>query len=1078
MCSSNKDFVHLHAHTHFSVQDALPTPKKYAMKAREMGFLATAITDHGKLGGAVEFVESCRMQCEYDPIKPIVGIEVYTCQDRFDRSKTEDGRRKKLNHLTLLAQNEVGYKNLLSLSALGNDPEAFYYSPRVDWKCLEKHSEGIIALSGCLASELNQSLMKEDMDEADNVVSKFKNLFDDRYFIELQYHGIEEQKHNMQHLLSFAQKYNVKTVASNDVHYLDKLDWQVHDVLIQMRDQRDARTDKKNGKKDAYGSHQFFLKSFDEMNKIFGSVPDCLKNTVHISEMVEDYFKIDVPHLLPSSRIPMDNQEFISFWKSKLPHHQSNEAYLAFLSLNGLKRAGLIGNKKYLSRLHSELTQIWYMGVTDYFLIQRELVEFMKSSKIHFGIRGSGVGSLVNFCLEVCNVDPVRWNLMFERFLNPGRGTQYKIDFSEFPHYQFKDKYGEIDQVPITKKLRSLAKNFLELNPDYLEFEPDIEKELWVLENQGLSSYIYGLSKLGIKTSSNENQLWTAFITGITDETPNDKLRVSKIAALPDVDTDIDDSKRSDVLEWTKERFGEDKVLQIGTWGTYKAKAAVVGCLKTSERFINKYGDDVHNQALNVSKLISKKPGTTIESELQENSEFAHIYKYWKPEIDAAIRLEGTISNFGIHASGVLVSSEPVHLHTPVENSRGALCSAYDMKNVERMGLVKYDFLGLAAFHQISICLEHIKRIHNKEIDFLKINLDDEKIFKNIYARGKTATVFQFASKGMQQALKEVNASSIEDLIAVAALYRPGPMDFIPQYADGKRNPSSVKYAHPIIEKNLAVTFGIMVYQEQAMQMARDMAGFTWAEVDKLRKAISKKSGRDFDDACNLFKTKSLDKGVSEEIVNEVLGLMAKFGGYAFNRSHACSYALLSYYTAYLRYYYPSEWLTACIQIDRLDEDRMAILLNECRIDRIPVKDPNINESGVETTVNKRGEIFLPLSTIKGVGARAEDIVEKQPYTDLKDFCYRVRPNRGMVEALSKTTALDCLEGLDVDESEFMTLWDELVETRTKEERNAAKLAKYRDKNSVSVDDIINKRRVIRTRSKAIDTLLDDNLFD
>jgi DNA polymerase-3 subunit alpha len=356
--------------------------------------------------------------------------------------------------------------------------------------------------------------------------------------------------------------------------------------------------------------------------------------------------------------------------------------------------------------------------------------------------------------------------------------------------------------------------------------------------------------------------------------------------------------------------------------------------------------------------------------------------------------------------------------------------------------------------------------------------LDDEKIFKNIYARGKTATVFQFASKGMQQALKEVNASSIEDLFAVAALYRPGPMDFIPQYADGKRNPSSVKYAHPIIEKNLAVTFGIMVYQEQAMQMARDMAGFTWAEVDKLRKAISKKSGRDFDDACNLFRTKSLDKGVSEEIVNEVLALMAKFGGYAFNRSHACSYALLSYYTAYLRYYYPSEWLAACIQIDRLDEDRMAILLNECRIDRIPVKDPNINESGVETTVNKRGEIFLPLSTIKGVGARAEDIVEKQPYTDLKDFCYRVRPNRGMVEALSKTTALDCLEGLDVEESEFMTLWDELVETRTKEERNAAKLAKFRDKNSVSVDDIINKRRVIRTRSKAIDTLLDDNLFD
>jgi DNA-directed DNA polymerase III PolC len=754
---------------------------------------------------------------------------------------------------------------------------------------------------------------------------------------------------------------------------------------------------------------------------------------------------------------------------------------LAFLCLNGLKAAGLF-NRTYLERLNYELKQIWFMGVTDYFLIQREMVEFLKHKSIHFGIRGSGVGSLVNFCLEVCNVDPVRWNLMFERFLNPGRGTQYKIDISEFPHSQFLSEYGDQDQIPYTKKLKKYTQQWLEHFPQYQKYEPDIEKELWVLENQGLSSYIYNLAKLGIKTNKNESQLWTAHILGITEEKPEAGLVVSKVAALPDVDTDIDDSRRSEVIDWTKDRFGDNHVAQIGTWGRYGAKAAVVGCLKSSEKFQAKYPDDFHNQALIISALISKKPGSTIEDTLEENEDFKMHYKRWKLEIDNAIHLVGTISNFGVHASGVLVSSEPISFHAPIENSKGNLCSAYDMKNVERVGLVKYDFLGLAAFQQVSLCLQHIKRLHNKDIDFKKINLDDQKIFKNIYARGKTASVFQFASKGMQQALRDVNASSVEDLIAVAALYRPGPMDYIPQYAEGKRNPQSVKYSHPIIEKNMTVTYGIMVYQEQAMQMARDMAKFTWVEVDKLRKAISKKSGKDFDDACNLFKTKSLANNIDPQVVDEVLALMAKFGGYAFNRSHACSYALLSYYTAYLRCYYPSEWLAACIQVDRLDEDKLAVLLRECAQDRIVVKEPNVNESGVATSVNKKGEILLPLSTIKGVGTRAVEIIEHQPYTDIKDFCYRARPNRGMVAALAEKEALSCLTDIDQFEyyEDFMEHWDQLVAERTRDEKNAIKLNKLRDKNSLSFNDIMNntKRTVVDEKAEDISSLLNDELFD
>lgn len=1085
MC--NKDFVHLHAHTHFSIQDALPSPKDYAHKAREMGFSATAITDHGKMGGVVEFVENCRSYSNHDPIKPIIGIEVYTCPDRFDRSKTEDGRRQKLNHLTLLAQNEIGYKNLLSLSALGNDPDAFYYSPRVDWGCIEKHSEGVIALSGCLASEVNQALMKEDIAKAESVVSRFKSVFGERYFVELQYHGIEEQKHNMYPLLELAKKFGLKTVASNDVHYLDKLDWQLHDVLIQMRDQRDARTggEKKNGKKEAYSTHQFFLKSYEQMAKIFPVDQfDAVKNSVLVADMVEDFFKLDVPHLLPPARVPDNNPEFNQFWKSKLPYHKKNEAYLAFLSLKGLKNLGLAGNKKYLARLNSEIAQIWYMGVTDYFLIQREMVEFMKGSKINYGIRGSGVGSLVNYCLEVCGVDPVRWNLMFERFLNPGRGTQYKIDYSEMPSKQFFEQYPNIDNIACAKKLRTIAKKWLEQNPDYVNYEPDIEKELWVLENQGLSSYVYGLAKTGVKVQTNESQLWTAVMLGITEDVPETSLQVSKIAALPDVDTDIDDSKRSDVIDWTKNRFGNDKVAQIGTWGRYGAKAAVVGCLKASERFQSQYPDTFHTEALKISALIPKRPGVTIEETIKEVGEFALAYKSWKQEIDNAIHLVGAISNFGVHASGVLVSSEPVYLHAPIENSKGNLCSAYDMKNVERMGLVKYDFLGLAAFQQISLCLSHIKRLHSKEINFNEIDLEDPKIFKNIYAKGKTASVFQFASKGMQSALRDVNASTIEDLIAVAALYRPGPMEYIAQYAAGKQNPGSVKYAHPIIEKHLSVTYGIMVYQEQAMFLARDMANFTWQEVDKLRKAISKKSGKDFDDACNLFKTKALGNNFEESVVDEVLTLMAKFGGYAFNRSHACAYALLSYWTAYLRYYYRSEWLAACIQVDRMDEDKLAILLRECQMEKIPVKDPDINESGLQTTVNKKGEIILPLSTVKGVGAKAEEIVAGSPYKNLEDLAARARPNRLTVSALAEANALDSLDEVSQFQylEDFMEHWDNIVLERNKKEKVALKLRKMEEKSSISIDKLSSTKSNIDVKSNDKKSnfldLISEDIFD
>ena len=1090
MCNSKQDFVHLHAHTHFSIQDALPSPQAYAIKAREMGFKATAITDHGKLGGVCDFVDGCRTNSvDYPTIKPIIGIEVYTCPDRFDKSRTEDNRRQKLNHLTLLAQNETGYKNLLRITEYGADPNAFYYSPRVDWSVLEKHSEGVIALSGCLASELSQALIKEDDEEANNVVSKFKNLYGDRYFVELQYHKIEEQKSNLPKLIRLADKYNVKYVASNDVHYLEAKDWKLHDILIQMRDLREASSGvaKKNGKKEAYGSHQFFLKSFDEMMMIFNKKPEALYNTLDLADSIEDYFKIDVPHLLPSAIIPKNNEAFNNFKAKNLPYHKDNEAYLAYLSLAGLKRAGLDKNSTYKDRLKYELKQIWHMGVTDYFLIQRELVEFMKGDEILFGIRGSGVGSLVNFCLEVCPVDPIKWGLLFERFLNPGRGTQYEIDFKEYSSKEYIKNHGIADQSLASLRLKKMTDQWLFDHPEFAHKEPEIAKELWVLENQGLSSYMCEMIDNNIEVKDNVAQSWVALASGMSNQAPEADLKIAKVAPLPDVDTDVDDSKRDRIINWAKNRFGQENVAQIGTWGTYKAKAAVLSALKTSERFNNKYGSNVHQEALKITATIPKMPDTTIDSALLESPEFKYYYSVWREEIDTAKELVGTISNFGIHAAGVLISKNRISESTPIENSKGTICSALEWKHCERVGLVKYDYLGLANLRQIDYAFKLIEERHNKKLTLNEIPLEDPLVFKNIYAKGKTSSVFQCASKGMQESLRLINPTCTNDLIAVVALFRPGPKDYIPVYAQGKSRPNDIKFAHPIIEKHLSVTYGIMVYQEQAMEMARDMAGFNWLEVDKLRKAISKKSGKDFDDACNLFRTKAIQREIPEKAVDEVLSLMEKFGGYAFNKSHACTYAILSYWNAWLRLYYPNEWMASAIHVEKDDEDKLAIYRRECALDGIQISKPSINESGTTTLVNTKGDIMLPLTSIKGVGTRVDDLIKLQPFESLEDFATRARPNRGMVKALAENGALDCLlqgqKFYDIDS--FLEFWDTVVEKRNELEKQKLRDSKRKFVSAApeiltdkSDGKIIRQSKPVERKLNSSSKLFDDDLFD
>jgi DNA polymerase III alpha subunit len=755
--------------------------------------------------------------------------------------------------------------------------------------------------------------------------------------------------------------------------------------------------------------------------------------------------RLDVPHLLPHIPIPTNDPEFARFWQKNLPYHAANEAYLAYLSMCGLRSMGLDRDPKYLSRIKHELQVIWNMAVTDYFLIQNKAVEFMKSAEIMYGIRGSGVGSLVLYALGVNRVcDPLRWNLLFERFLNPGRGEQYKVDLSCFPWKQWFAEHGKVDQIQPSITLKKLIKEKAS-DPEFDRFGPAISKELWVLENQGFSAYLCDLAGRGLTTTSNECNLWSAYFLGITNKKPDGDLIVRKVATLPDVDTDIADNKRGIVIDWAKREFGADHVAMISTWNTYQARAAVKGALKVSERFNTEWGEErAHHKAEEITKSIPvrQQPPMTIEDAIAMSEEFAYYYRRYTEEIETAKKLVGVNSNLGVHAGGVLIASEPIHDHAPIENSKGTLASAFDMASVERVGIVKYDYLGLATYQMVQMALDFIKKRKNLDIDLTKIDLNDKDVLK-LYADGNTASLFQFASSGMQKALKEVKVDHIEDLIAVNALFRPGPLQYIPDYAAGKRNPSSIQYAHPLIKKHLEVTFGIMVYQEQAMLLCMEMADLDWDEVDKIRKAVSKKDGELFAKITSVFMKKALGKGMPETAVNNVLSIMEKFSGYAFNRSHSAGYSLLSYWTAYLRKYHPAEWLAACIHVERDDDDKMAIYRRECQSLRIPVQTPSVNESTFETTVSQDGRILLPLNAIKGVGALAQCIIDNQPFENLKDFCYRARPNVGVVKALAENHALDCFpEAFGRSADEIMEMYNLHVDARTRDDKAAAKAAK------------------------------------
>lgn len=1034
MCNSKQNFVHLHNHTWYSVQDALPSPTDLAMTARKEGFPAVAITDHGRMGGCIEFFEACNKPIDgLDPIKPILGCEMYVVPDRFDKDMVVDEygnkRRRKTWHLTMLAKNQTGYRNLLALSRLGAEQDAYHYFPRIDWDVITKHSEGVICLSGCLGSEVNQQLSREDVDGARETMRRYKEVFGEDYYGELQYHGIDLQKHNLPLLLDLCKELDIKTACSNDIHYLQKEQWELHDVLIHMRESltKDSAEVKESGKREAYGSHEFYMKTEAQMRKMFGKVEECVDNTLEIADKVENFMKVNVPHMLPSAEIPTNDQMFNDFKSKHYPYHKPNEAYLAYLAITGLKALGLADNPVYKARLKYELTTVWNMGVTDYFLIQRELAEFMKQAHIRFGIRGSGVASLINYCLGISDIDPVRWNLMFERFLNPGRGTKYKLEFPEKPTKEWFDEHGKQPQQEACERIKTVAKQAIAEDAGLKPLQPQIQKEIWALEGQKLASYICDLADSGFKTDKNTPNLWSAYFLGITPEKPKGDMVVGQVATLPDVDTDIDDRYRDTAIEWARRRFGDEHVAIVGNWGTYAIKAAVTACLKSSKKFQQRYGEKSHIVAQSISKSIAVQPAHTedpeepLEFALKQNPDLQQYVKQFPDEFDAARKLIGVVSNLGVHASAVVIASEPINWHTPLERSNKGMVTAYDMNDVEKIGMVKYDFLGLAMHQKIERALKYIKERHGKEIDLRRIPMDDKKVL-NLFNEKKTTTLFQFGSDGMKDSLSKVQVSDVEDLIAVVSLFRPGPLQFIPDYASYKRNPNTVRYPHEIIKRHLGVTYGIPVYQEQVMLVCRDMANFDHDEVDSMRKAVSKKNPIAFEKCCKLFKDKATKAGIDGKVVDMTLDSWKGFAGYAFNRAHAASYAILAYRGAYLRAYYPIEWLAACIQTDITGnkQDRVGDHIHECDSERprIVVSGPDVNTSKLEVSITEKDVIVLPLTYIKGIGANGCEFMDGAPYEDIKDFIIRGEPSRTMLRNLAEAGALRSLpdyKGGDID---------------------------------------------------------------
>jgi DNA polymerase-3 subunit alpha len=885
------DFVHLHVHSEYSLLDGAARIKEMAAKAAALGMKSLALTDHGVMYGAVPFYKACREH----GIKPIIGMEAYITAG--SRHEKQSRKEQPIYHLTLLAKNEVGYRNLMKLSSIGH-LEGFYYRPRIDFEVLTAHAEGLVCLSGCMSSELSRQLIDDNYDAAKATALRYRQLFGDDYYLELQDHGILDQKQVSAGILKLAEELGIPLVATNDSHYMCEDDASLQDVLICIG------TGKTVDDPDRLkmSTNQAYLKSGEEMASLFRHVPEAIANTIRIADSCELELEFG-RHILP---------EF-----APLPEGSSAAKYLRELCELGLKERYGGFNDDLLqtaeNRMDYELKVIGQMGFDDYFLIVWDFIRYAHQEGIVTGPgRGSSAGSLVAYVLKITDVDPLKHKLLFERFLNPER------------------------------------------------------------------------------------------------------------VSMPDIDIDFSDERRDEVIRYVVNKYGAEHVAQIITFGTLAARAAV----RDVGRVLNLPYGDVDKTA----KLIPAAPGMSIERAMKENSEFRALAEGASGSADLiamARRVEGMPRHASTHAAGVVISSHPLTDYVPLqEGTDGVPLTQYSMEHLEAVGLLKMDFLGLRTLSIIERTLAVIREESGKEFRWDEVSYEDELTYE-LMGRGDTTGIFQLESTGMRRVLKEMKPNDFEDIVSAVALYRPGPMEFIPQFIKAKHGLAVVEYPHHSLEPILADTYGIIVYQEQIMQIASSMAGFTLGEADLLRRAVSKKKREVLDEQRQFFVAGSTKLEHTVEEANRVYDMIVRFADYGFCRAHAAAYAVLAFQTAYLKAHYPIAFMASMLTAVVGNQRKTAEYVDECRRMNIAVLPPDVNESGVLFTplaaggeAGTRGAIRFGMAGVKNVGTQAIESIlrerKERPFESLSDFCRRIDSrvcNKRVIESLIQSGALESLPG-------------------------------------------------------------------
>ena len=879
------DFVHLHCHTEYSLLDGAIRIDDLCAKAKDFGMPAVAITDHGNLYGALNFYVTAK---KYG-LKPLIGCETYTCHDHTDKTSELASQRF---HLVLLAQNKTGYHNLVKLVSHGA-LHGFYRRPRVDKALLRQYSEGLIALSACIAGEVPRVFQRQGMEAALAVAREYADIYPDRFFLELQSNGLPEQEVANKALLEIADTLALPLVATNDCHYLNADDADAHDVLLCIQTQAKV-TDEKRMR---FGTRELYYKSPEEMEKSFAHVPEALRNSGRIADMCEDYaFDFKTYH----------------FPRYELPEGVTPEEEFRRLARRGLERRLArmpyqVDGKLYEERLEMELDVICSMEFPGYFLIVQDFINWAKDNDIPVGPgRGSAAGSLVAYALRITNLDPIPYNLLFERFLNSER------------------------------------------------------------------------------------------------------------ISMPDIDVDFCEAKRQRVIEYMGRKYGADSVSQITTFGKMLAKGVV--------RDVGRALGMSFQETDRIAKLIPADLKMTIKKALELEPDLRALYLN-EPEVrkllDTSMRLEGLCRHASIHAAGLVVSDRPMTEYLPVYRGKREedVVTQFDMKMVEKVGLVKFDFLGLRNMTVLDDTLRNIASLGKEAPDLDTLPLDDPGTYK-LYSSGDTDGIFQVESSGMRQYLRQLKPTVFEDVIAMLALYRPGPLKsgMVTEFIKRKHGQLKVSYPLPSLESCLKDTYGVIVYQEQVMQIAQIVAGYTLGGADLLRRAMGKKDPAAMSAERSKFVSGAVERGVKEDKANEIFDLMEKFAEYGFNKSHSAAYALISYHTAYLKTHYPTEFMAALLSSEMGDQDKLLKYVAACKDMSVKIRIPSIQESEWKFTMQGR-DIIFGLGAIKNVGEEGvkelvKDREENGPFTSLLDLCCRInsrKMTRRVLESLIKGGACDCL---------------------------------------------------------------------